>query len=99
MHRSVSLHTQHLQASGGGSIGVPYTMTLRSSEYTGVVESWTWEAAWVDGNAKGLVSQVSPLATAGCMPAVLDCHGHVQLAVDEPGCYRAEASCRACIPG
>ena len=58
---------QHLQAPGGAGIGVPYTMTLRSSEYTGLVESWTWEAAWVDGNAKGLISQVSPFATANCM--------------------------------
>ena len=50
---------QHLQASGGGGIGVPYTMTLASAEYAGVVESWTWEAAWVDGKARGVVSQVS----------------------------------------
>ena len=37
---------------------MPYTMTLTSSEYTGIVESWTWEASWMDGQAKGLVSQV-----------------------------------------
>lgn len=49
---------QHLQASGGAAIAVPYTMTLTSSEYTGIVESWTWEAGWMNGQAKGLVSQV-----------------------------------------
>lgn len=49
---------QHLQASGGGAIGVPYTLTLTSSEYVGLVESWTWEAAWMDGKARGVVSQV-----------------------------------------
>ena len=37
---------------------MPYTLTLISSEYVGLVESWTWEAAWMDGKARGVVSQV-----------------------------------------
>lgn len=75
---------------------MPYTVSLMSSEYTGVVESWTWEAAWVDGKARGLVSQVSIRTMAGCMPAVLNLH------VLCTACYWVgldcfgHASCKAC---
>lgn len=50
---------QHLQATGGSSVSVPYTLRLSNPAYTALETSWTWEGSFAGGGAaSGQVTQV-----------------------------------------
>ncbi|EIE25045.1 hypothetical protein COCSUDRAFT_46570 [Coccomyxa subellipsoidea C-169] len=48
----------HLQATGGSSVAVPYTLRLSNPAYTALETSWTWEGSFAGGGAaSGQVTQ------------------------------------------
>jgi hypothetical protein len=49
---------QHLQASGDQGIPVPYQLALSSTIYTGMENSWGWDASMTSSRAIGMVTQV-----------------------------------------